>query len=86
MQIKDDRLAPGNGGLFCGDQGSVRTGATRDGFSYHGEPITPRFTSGRTRASSLSVGLLLAGATVFEDGPLARWADPTYDVNSAQYC
>ncbi|WP_245457342.1 MULTISPECIES: hypothetical protein [unclassified Mesorhizobium] len=64
MQIKDVRLAPGNGGFFCGDQAAVRTGATGDGFIYLGELTTPGFTSIRVPASSRRVGLLLAGATV----------------------
>ncbi|RWL09254.1 hypothetical protein [Mesorhizobium sp.] len=67
MKIKDVRLALGNGGFFCGDQLAGRTGAAKDGLIYRGELTTPRSTSGRILASSLSVGLLFPGATVFKD-------------------
>ncbi|MFD1984546.1 methylaspartate ammonia-lyase [Mesorhizobium newzealandense] len=64
MQIKEVLLAPGNGAFFYDDQAAIRSGATQDGFTYVGEPITPGFTSLRVPASSLSVGLVLADDTV----------------------
>ncbi|MER9927199.1 methylaspartate ammonia-lyase [Mesorhizobium sp. M0048] len=64
MQIKDVLLAPGSGAFFYDDQAAIRAGASQDGFTYVGEPLTPGFTSIRVPASSLSMGLVLADDTV----------------------
>ncbi|MER9032245.1 methylaspartate ammonia-lyase [Mesorhizobium sp. M0674] len=87
MQIKDVLLAPGNGAFFYDDQAAIRGGATQDGFTYIGAPVTPGFKSIRIPASSLSVGLVLTDETVVWGDMMnvqysgAGGRDPLFDTN-----
>ncbi|MER8501745.1 methylaspartate ammonia-lyase [Mesorhizobium sp. M0195] len=87
MQIKDVLLAPGNGAFFYDDQAAIRDGATQDGFTYVGAPVTPGFKSIRIPASSLSVGLALTDDIVVWGDMMnvqysgAGGRDPLFDTN-----
>ncbi len=53
-------------GFFTDDQAAILSGATQDGFSYVGEPVTPGFRSVRQAGDAVSVMLIL------EDGQVAH--------------
>ncbi|RWD26439.1 MAG: hypothetical protein EOS34_32970 [Mesorhizobium sp.] len=87
MQIRDVLLAPGGGTFFYDDQAAIRPSANRDRFIYVSELTSPRFTSIRVPASSVSVWpLLVDGTVVGGDMMSPRWADPNHDVSPVQYC
>lgn len=58
-RIVDVVATTGLGGFFFDDQAAVKAGATRDGFSYTGTPITPGYAAIREPAEVVSVMLIL---------------------------
>ena len=44
MKIKRVHYSAGFTGFFFDDQRAIKRGATHDGFTYSGEPVTPGFT------------------------------------------
>jgi methylaspartate ammonia-lyase len=52
-------------GFYFDDQIAIKSGATHDGFTYVGEPVTDKFTSIRQQGEAVSIMLLL------EDGQVA---------------
>ncbi len=66
MRIEKVVLAAGYGGFFWDDQAAIKTGLERDGFIYHGDPVTPGFEAIRMPSESISVLLIL------EDGQIAH--------------
>jgi methylaspartate ammonia-lyase len=59
-------LVPVRGGFFTDDQAAIRAGASHDGFTYIGDPVTAGFTAVREPAEALSVLLEL------DDGQIAH--------------
>jgi methylaspartate ammonia-lyase len=57
--ITDIQAIPAAGGFFFDDQRAIKAGATRDGFGYEGEPVTPGFDRVRQAAEAVSVLLTL---------------------------
>ncbi|MHC3001353.1 methylaspartate ammonia-lyase [Gordonia sp. GN26] len=49
----------GVGGFFFDDQAAIKAGASRDGLSYTGSPLTPGYSSIRESAEATSVMLIL---------------------------
>ncbi|MFI6153005.1 methylaspartate ammonia-lyase [Kitasatospora sp. NPDC051170] len=68
MKVSDVVLVPGLGGFFHDDLAAIRGGAVADGQWYRGRPVTSGFSSVRTPARALGIGLRL------EDGRIA-WGD-----------
>lgn len=68
MVIRNVLLADGFGAFYYDDQAAIAAGATHDGFTYRGEPLTAGFATVRMPARSLGIGLEL------EDGSVA-WGD-----------
>ncbi len=68
MKIIDLICAPGRTGFYFDDQRAIKEGATPDGATYQGEPVTPGFTAVRQAGESISLLFLL------EDGQTA-WGD-----------
>ena len=68
MKIIDLICAPGRTGFYFDDQRAIKGGATPDGATYQGEPVTPGFTAVRQAGESISLLFLL------EDGQTA-WGD-----------
>ena len=64
MQIDAVRAVPGVSGFFFDDQRAIKQGASRDGFDYEGDPVTPGFERVREAGESLIVELELADGTV----------------------
>lgn len=65
MKITDLICAPGRTGFFFDDQRAIKKGASADGASYIGDPVTPGFSAVRQAGESISVMLVL------EDGQIA---------------
>jgi methylaspartate ammonia-lyase len=66
VQILDVIAVPVRTGFFADDQVAIRAGATHDGFTYAGRPITQGFRSVRQPGEGVSVLLLL------DDGQIAH--------------
>jgi methylaspartate ammonia-lyase len=66
MRITDVICVPIRAGFFTDDQAAIRSGATRDGFTYAGDPATPGFSAIRQAGEAVSVMLLL------DDGQVAH--------------
>lgn len=66
MQIVDVIAVPVRTGFFADDQAAIRAGATHDGFTYAGRPITPGFRTIRQPGEGVSVLLIL------DDGQVAH--------------
>jgi methylaspartate ammonia-lyase len=66
MRITRVVLVPVRGGFFTDDQAAIRAGASHDGFTYTGGPVTTGFTAIREPAEALSVLLEL------DDGQVAH--------------
>lgn len=62
--IADVLAVPATGGYFSDDQAAIRAGATRDGLTYSGRPLTPGFEAIRSPAGALSVLLVLSDGYV----------------------
>lgn len=65
MKIKDVIASKSLTGFYFDDQIAIKSGATHDGFTYIGEPVTEKFTSIRQQGEAVSIMLLL------EDGQVA---------------
>ncbi|MBU1020661.1 MAG: methylaspartate ammonia-lyase [Firmicutes bacterium] len=52
-------------GFYFDDQKAIKAGATQDGFTYNGEPVTPKFSAIRQKGEAVSIMLVL------EDGQIA---------------
>jgi len=65
MKIIDVVCSAGRTGFYFDDQRAIKKGASHDGFTYVGEPVTDGFTSVRQAGESISVMLIL------EDGQVA---------------
>jgi methylaspartate ammonia-lyase len=74
VRIEQIRAVPSVSGFFFDDQRAIKEGATRDGFAYDGEPVTPGFDEIREAGEALTVELEL------EDGSVA-----TGDCCAVQY-
>ncbi|NGM71041.1 methylaspartate ammonia-lyase [Natronolimnobius sp. AArcel1] len=64
MQITDIRTTPGYSGFFFDDQRAIKQGATQDGVTYEGDPVTDGFEEIRQAGETLIVDLELADGTV----------------------
>ena len=64
MQITDVLSVPVRAGFFTDDQAAIRAGATHDGFTYAGSPVTAGFHSIRQPGEAVSVLLLLPDGQV----------------------
>ncbi|WP_121821673.1 methylaspartate ammonia-lyase [Halostella salina] len=68
MRIERVSAVPTVSGFFFDDQRAITDGATRDGFTYEGDPVTPGFDRIREAGEALSVDLELSdGAVVSGD-------------------
>ena len=65
MKIKDIIASKSLTGFYFDDQAAIKKGATQDGFTYVGEPITDKFTTIRQQGEAVSIMLVL------EDGQIA---------------
>lgn len=65
MKIIDVICSPGRTGFYFDDQRAIKKGATQDGFTYEGAPMTEGFNAIRVAGESISVMLVL------EDGQVA---------------
>ncbi|MBN2604460.1 MAG: methylaspartate ammonia-lyase [Bacilli bacterium] len=52
-------------GFYFDDQKAIKAGATQDGFTYNGEPVTPKFSAIRQKGEAVSIMFVL------EDGQVA---------------
>jgi len=59
MRIVDVVTSCGRTGFYFDDQRAIKKGAKADGNYYHGEPVTPGFTSIRQAGESLTVMLIM---------------------------
>jgi methylaspartate ammonia-lyase len=66
LVIADVLTVPVRSGFFADDQAAIRAGATRDGFTYRGRPLTAGFRTIRQPGEAVSVLLLL------DDGQVAH--------------
>ena len=64
MRIEAVRAVPGVSGFFFDDQKAITEGATQDGFTYEGDPVTPGFERIREAGEALTVDLELSDGTV----------------------
>ncbi|WP_135822546.1 methylaspartate ammonia-lyase [Halostella litorea] len=64
MRIERVRAVPAVSGFFFDDQRAITRGATRDGFTYEGDPVTPGFDRIREAGEALTVDLELSDGTV----------------------
>ena len=65
MKIVDVVLSKGLTGFYFDDQRAIRLGNfEEDGLTYHGEPVTPGFTSIRQAGESVSVQIILENGQV----------------------
>ncbi len=65
MKIIDIIASKSLTGFYFDDQIAIKQGATQDGFTYIGEPVTEKFTSIRQQGEAVSIMLIL------EDGQIA---------------
>lgn len=68
MKIKQVICAPGRTGFFFDDQMAIKAGASADGATYEGVPVTPGFSAVRQAGEAVSVLLIL------ENGEMG-WGD-----------
>ncbi|MEO1574622.1 MAG: methylaspartate ammonia-lyase [Pseudomonadota bacterium] len=60
MDILSAHFVPGHSAFYYDDQAAIRAGATHNGFSYDGAPVTPGFKAIRQPGETISVLLELA--------------------------
>ena len=65
MKIVDIITSKSLTGFYFDDQKAIKSGATQDGFTYIGEPVTDKFTAIRQKGEAVSIMLML------EDGQIA---------------
>ncbi len=58
------RAAPGLGGVFVDDQAAIRSGVTRDGFGYLGEPVTRGFRGIRDPSPAVVIVIVTSDGQV----------------------
>jgi methylaspartate ammonia-lyase len=71
LTISDVMAAPGVGAFFFDDQAAIKAGASRDGFAFTGEPLTPGFDAVRRPAEAVSVMIRLSDGHVAQGDCLA---------------
>ena len=87
--VVDVITVPVRTGFYADDQAAIRAGASRDGFRYIGEPLTPGFTSIRQPGEALSVLLVLDdGQVVHGDCAAVQYSgaggrDPVFSAERA---
>ncbi|WP_254529380.1 methylaspartate ammonia-lyase [Natrinema gelatinilyticum] len=64
MEITGVYATPGYSGFFFDDQRAIKQGATQDGFTYEGEPVTEGFDEIRQAGESIVVDIELADGSV----------------------
>ena len=64
MKIIDIICSKSLTGFYFDDQKAIKTGATQDGFTYIGEPVTDKFTAIRQKGEAVSIMIIL------EDGQI----------------
>ncbi|WP_254763545.1 methylaspartate ammonia-lyase [Natrinema marinum] len=64
MEITGVYATPGYSGFFFDDQRAIKQGATQDGFTYEGEPVTDGFDEIRQAGETIIVDIELADGTV----------------------
>ncbi len=64
MEITGIYATPGYSGFFFDDQRAIKQGATQDGFTYEGEPVTDGFDKIRQAGETIIVDIELADGTV----------------------
>jgi len=64
MRIERVSAVPTVSGFFFDDQRAITAGASRDGFTYEGDPVTPGFERIREAGEALAVDLELTDGTV----------------------
>ncbi|MDS0474212.1 methylaspartate ammonia-lyase [Natrinema sp. 1APR25-10V2] len=64
MEITGIYATPGYSGFFFDDQRAIKQGATQDGFTYEGEPVTDGFDEIRQAGETIIVDIELADGTV----------------------
>ncbi|WP_049889064.1 methylaspartate ammonia-lyase [Natronolimnohabitans innermongolicus] len=64
MNITGVYATPGFSGFFFDDQRAIKQGATQDGFTYDGEPVTDGFDEIRQAGETIIVDIELADGTV----------------------
>ncbi|SEQ39593.1 methylaspartate ammonia-lyase [Natrinema salaciae] len=64
MEITGLHATPGYSGFFFDDQRAIKQGATQDGFTYEGEPVTDGFDEIRQAGETIIVDVELADGTV----------------------
>ncbi|TYL36582.1 methylaspartate ammonia-lyase [Natronococcus pandeyae] len=64
MQIEAIHATPGYSGFFFDDQRAIKQGATQDGFTYDGDPVTDGFDEIRQAGETLIVDVELADGSV----------------------
>jgi methylaspartate ammonia-lyase len=74
MKIIDIICSKSLTGFYNDDQAAIKQGATHDGFTYVGEPVTDKFTNIRQKGEAVSIMFLL------EDGQVALG-----DATAVQY-
>ena len=75
IKIERALAVPAKGGFFNDDLEAIYSGATRDGFGYRGDPLTPGFQQIRQPSEAISIVLLLDnGASVSGDGMSVTYA------------
>jgi methylaspartate ammonia-lyase len=65
MKILDIICSKSFTGFYFDDQAAIKSGATQDGFTYVGKPVTDKFTAIRQKGEAISIMLIL------EDGQVA---------------
>ncbi len=63
MEITDIHATPGYSGFFFDDQRAIKQGATQDGFTYDGDPVTDGFDEIRQAGETIVVDVELADGT-----------------------
>ncbi len=64
MKIKNIICSQSLTGFYFDDQNAIKSGATHDGFTYVGEPVTDRFTQIRQKGEAISIMIILEDGTV----------------------
>ncbi|MCK5324011.1 MAG: hypothetical protein KAJ45_07675, partial [Desulfobulbaceae bacterium] len=88
MKIKKALFSPGITGFFFDDQRAIKQGASHDGFTYEGKPVTSGFSKIRQAGESISIMLVLENDDVaFGDAAAVQYSgaggrDPLFLANT----
>jgi methylaspartate ammonia-lyase len=75
MRIKDIVCSKSLTGFYFDDQAAIKQGATHDGFTYVGEPITQKFSQIRQKGEAVSIMLILEnGAIAYGDAAAVQYS------------